>query len=430
MNILIITHFYEKDGIMGAVRWTSFAHRFAKDHNVYVVTHSNKGNKVSENGNVKIISIDNECDYIKRRRPSGKKKKEEPIQLPVIAAKKKNDLKEVLRIFLYFESMKYTAKRNSAFICSYLKNSGVEIDYIASTSRPFIDCFIALDLAKRLRVPWLMDQRDLPYSDGASDIEILFYRKAIEGMVKYISEYTLVSYGMRKSFIEFCKLGDEVSKKIYVLHNGYTSEGVKTICPAEKEKLVIAYVGDLYAGRRDAAMLFDALNILVQHGINVERNIQIEYAGDDSLSLYRNASKYGLEEVIKDNGRVPHARSIEIQQQADLLLLLTWNTEMDQGILPGKMYEYMQAEKPIICITNGNVPDGEAETMIRDMRLGVAVNSLHYENGVKELAGYLEKQLELFISTGELDYHPNRSKVKDFNYDRLYTKLLEIMGTV
>ena len=34
MNILIVSHFYEIDGVMGSVRWTSFAHRLAKENNI------------------------------------------------------------------------------------------------------------------------------------------------------------------------------------------------------------------------------------------------------------------------------------------------------------------------------------------------------------------------------------------------------------
>lgn len=427
MNILIITHLYEKDGVIGAVRWTSFAHRLSKNNNVYVVTHSSEKKEVSDNGNIRVIYIDNECDYVKRRKTSNGKQKTEFLQLPVDITKKKNSLKEFLRNLLYTESMKYTAKINSRYIYNYLKKNGIEINYIISTSRPFINCFTALYLTKRLGVSWLMDQRDLPYSDGASDIEILFYRKSIEKMTDYISKYTVVSYGMEKSFIDFCKFENELSKKIYVLHNGYNSQDRKVIYDDNKNKLVIAYVGDLYAGRRDATMLFEALHVLVKRGIEVEKYIQIEYAGNDSSSLYRNASKYGLEEIIKSYGKVQHSKSIEIQQQADLLLLLTWNTEMDQGILTGKMYEYMQAEKPIICITNGTVPNGEAEAMIQDMELGVAVNSICYEKGVNVLADFLNMQLKLFCSKEKLIYHPNTDKVNEYNYDRLFIKLLKIM---
>ena len=58
-NLLIITHYFEKDGIMGSVRWTNFAHRLSKDYNVYVLTHGDnigkKEYRLSKSKNVNVI---------------------------------------------------------------------------------------------------------------------------------------------------------------------------------------------------------------------------------------------------------------------------------------------------------------------------------------------------------------------------------------
>lgn len=68
-NLLIITHFFEKDGIMGSVRWTNFAHRLSNNYNVTVLTHSDnvgyKEFKVSQSKNIKVIEVDNLSAYVK-----------------------------------------------------------------------------------------------------------------------------------------------------------------------------------------------------------------------------------------------------------------------------------------------------------------------------------------------------------------------------
>ena len=133
---------------------------------------------------------------------------------------------------------------------------------------------------------------------------------------------------------------------------------------------------------------------------------------------------------MHDHGFVSHAESIRIQHEADLLLLLTWNTEMDRGILPGKFYEYMMAEKPIICITCGSVTNGEAEKMVNDMNLGIAVNQINYNSDINRLADYLTVQLNNKREENELVFTPNKEMVSEFDYDNLTQKLNGIIEAI
>lgn len=432
MNILIITHFYELDGVMGSVRWTSFAHRLAKKHKVYVVTHCHNADQKREPGtenNIEVIYIDNECDYFKRA--NDRKKSAAPVQSSAVATgsrKKKNIAKELIKSTLYMLSMQSTAKKNAEAVCQSLNEKNINIDYVISTSRPFINCFTAEHIAKRHNAQWMLDQRDLPYTDGSSNIEIASYRYALRRMDKWVAKYTLVSKGMADSFIEFCKFGKKQREKTVVLNNGYdTSHKTEVTCENRSKSLSIAYAGDLYEGKRDATILFDALNEVMKDDRFQISDVRIDYAGNSSSSLYKQAEKYGFEAIISDHGRVPHKEAIKMQQEADLLLLLTWNTHMDRGILPGKLYEYMMAQKPIVCITSGEVSGGEAEGMVKQMNLGVAVNYVDYAEGVKELSQYISKQLLNKKQEKPLFYAPDKEKAEEYNYDNLVNKLEAIM---
>ena len=433
MNILIVTHFYEIDGVMGSVRWTSFAHRLAKKHNVYVVTHHHNVDQKKEackENDVEVIYIDNECNYVKSA--NDRKKNVAPVQSSVVTTavkKKRNALKEIIRSVLYMLSMQHTARKNAKAVCRSLKEKNVKIDYVISTSRPFINCFTAEHIAKEHNAKWLLDQRDLPYSDGASNIEIASYKFVLRRMDKWVSKYTLVSKGMADSFIEFCKFGKRQKEKTVVLNNGYdTSHKTEFVCDGESKTLSIAYAGDLYEGKRDATILFDALRKVVKDDRFHVSDVKIDYAGNSSNSLYMQAEKYGLEETVYDRGRVPHKEAIKMQQEADLLLLLTWNTHMDRGILPGKLYEYMMAQKPIVCITSGEILGGEAEGMVKQMNLGVAVNYVQYTEGVKALSEYISQQLLNKRQGKPLVFAPDTDKVQEFDYDNLLHKLESIMA--
>ena len=435
MNILIFSHFYKLDGVIGAVRWTSFAKRLSKHHNVFVVTNdASKSGVVEKDGNITVIYQDDECPYVKRgslKRENNTLNKKKELRKVNEATQKRNIkkiIKDYAKITLYMHSMKSTAKNNIEKLNEYLKKENITIDYVISTSRPFIAGFNAYYLVKKTKSKWLFDQRDLPFSytdrNKTDEKAYKYYFKKFE---KHITKYTLVSKGMAESFLDL--MGNEIREKVIVLYNGYNSGDLSLIdnnCP--KEKIVFSYVGDLYEGMRDVRILFDALHIVSEKVIEFDINdFRFEYAGGDSYSLFVNAEKYGFETIINDNGKVSHSKAIRIQQESDFVLLLTWNTEDYKGILPGKFYECMLVKKPVICITSGNVPFGEADQMVSEMNLGIAVDYVNYEDSVDRLANYLIEQYSRFKENKPMLFKPQSEKVYEFDYDNLTQKLEEIL---
>lgn len=116
-----------------------------------------------------------------------------------------------------------------------------------------------------------------------------------------------------------------------------------------------------------------------------------------------------------------------MQSQADILLLLTWNTTMSRGILTGKLYEYMLAEKPILCITCGNVPYGEATETIQHLRLGFAIEEVSSEEQIEKLENWLLQQLKLKQQKMPLLFDPDKQGIAEFDHDKLVKKLTQIM---
>ena len=276
-----------------------------------------------------------------------------------------------------------------------------------------------------------MDEEDLPFSDGASSDSISVFRKEFNKFDKYATNYSIVSYGMRDGLINALKFDSEHAKKIHVIHNGFSQEDKPPmICSHIPNKLDIAYVGDLYAGKRDATMLFKAIRGLIDNGLAQSSDFLIDYAGDSCDSLYENAKPYELQDIIYSHGRIARKDAITMQASADILLLLTWNTKMDRGILTGKLYEYMLIEKPIICITSGEIPQGEATETINELALGFAGEYVSLTEDSLRLEKYLEIQLKRKLNNQKLLFEPNLKGVNEFDYDNLVIKLQKIMGII
>lgn len=431
MNIIIVTHYFEEDGVMGSVRWTEFAYRLSENHNVLVVTHDN-GNRLSENDSIKIIPIDNECFYVKR----GKVRKFQSIS-NISNSKRatktlESGFKDAIKTSLYFASMNVTAKKNVTTIIDECKKIGFSADAIITSSRPFINCYIGYYFAKKTGTKWYLDQRDLPFNDNVTLFTINKYKKQFSKFDQYVVKYFFVSNGLAESFFENCVANNNqcIKTKMNVLYNGYSCiDDIGENYERENEALVITYSGNLYSGKRDASMLFAAIKKLFSENQYNEKDIAIEYLGDSVSSMIEQAAYYGLTDLIEDRGRLPHRESIRIQKESDMLLLLTWNTKIDKGILTGKFYEYINARKPIICITSGDIPNGEAADLVNRLNLGIAIDYLNREQGTQDLYNYIKTQLNRKKIGEELLYSPNEAMTRYFDYDSLVKKLELLIET-
>lgn len=156
----------------------------------------------------------------------------------------------------------------------------------------------------------------------------------------------------------------------------------------------------LYSGQRDASILFKVVKELILKDEKY-RKIRLVYAGKDSSLWNSWAEKYELKENILVKGVISREEAIKLQKNASLNLLLTWSSKTQKGILTGKLFEYLSASKPIICIINGT-QDEEIEYMFRNINCGFVV----YENSDEIIKN---KLIELF----------DNNLIK-YNYDELF----------
>src|SRR5204862_2546476 len=81
------------------------------------------------------------------------------------------------------------------------------------------------------------------------------------------------------------------------------------------------------------------------------------------------AESLGLGDRLELHPYVPRRRSLALQRDSDALLLLIPEAGgRGQGVLSGKVFEYLAAERPILAAVP---PDGAAADLIRQTGAGV-----------------------------------------------------------
>lgn len=222
---------------------------------------------------------------------------------------------------------------------------------------------------------------------------------------EYCQLYTLkkadkvicVTEGIKKGILEF--INDRkytyLSGKISVIYNGYDIDDIKlnsNQVNIEKEKINFVYTGTLYHGKRTVEVLADILQELIQEKKISKDTFVLHYAGPHSDEWEKQLGKYNLEDTICLHGFVSREYSLELQSKADALLLLTWDERGYEGVIPGKLFEYMAYKNiPILAIITGDNCNCEVSRIITESKAGI---SYEYGNPSKEeLKKYV---LELF----------------------------------
>jgi hypothetical protein len=73
------------------------------------------------------------------------------------------------------------------------------------------------------------------------------------------------------------------------------------------------------------------------------------------------------------HGFVPYAKSLAAQRHAAALLFVDWMDPRAEGILTGKLFEYLASGRPIFCL--GNRADTEAARVVREAHAGTVATT-------------------------------------------------------
>jgi glycosyltransferase involved in cell wall biosynthesis len=154
--------------------------------------------------------------------------------------------------------------------------------------------------------------------------------------------------------------------KIVTIANGCDFDDFAGLEHHTSDRLRITHAGHFH-GKRDPRPF---LRALAESGLD---DVVVRFAGDFRVADREYAEALGLGDRIELLGEVSRRRSLELQRDSDVLLLLIPESGgRGKGVLTGKIYEYLAAERPILAAVP---PDGAAAQLVRDTGAGVVAPS-------------------------------------------------------
>ena len=133
------------------------------------------------------------------------------------------------------------------------------------------------------------------------------------------------------------------------------------------------------------------------------------------------AAALGLSDVVSFRDTAPHAETLKIERASHILVLIKHMNPLYDGLVPGKLYEYIGVGRPILAVA----PEGEAASIVRRHRRGEVVP--HDDPG--KIADALGIMYERYRA-GTLDAVYDLSPVSECRRDILAGKLAERLDAI
>lgn len=293
-------------------------------------------------------------------------------------------------------------------------------DLVVSTAGPYPVHMIAEKLKREgLAGRWIADYRDTWSNNyiypGLFPFNI--YEKYLEKkLLRSVDAITTVSDPFSASFSE--RYG---TKCAFTVENGFDPDELedlpKTSFFPEDGKYRIVHMGSIYQGKRDPTPLFQAIQAMAQDPAlkPLLNNLEVVFAGTRQANLEELIARYGINNWVKSYGCLAWKQSLHAQRDAHALLFLPWNDLSVDGVLTGKIFEYLFSGTPIMAV-GGNGMEASQELILK-AKAGIAFKD------ASQIKDFLQAKLQ--VVTKEKNVLDEKF-LNNYSRKNLAMKLLEI----
>lgn len=267
--------------------------------------------------------------------------------------------------------------------------AGGNVDAILTTGPPHSTHLAGAALQALTGVPWVADFRD-PWTDINYYDELPHTRwarrldAALERMVlRRARAVTTVSPTWRALLAQ--KTDRSATDTVTVVQNGFDADDLSPAGAAPSaDTFEVTHVGSLYASRNPTG-LWRALRRLRRE--EAVPALRLRLVGTVDPNVREALQAHDLMGVTEIVPYVPHDEAVAYMRRAGLLLLSIEPFPQDEGMITGKIYEYLAAGRPVVGV---GPPNGDAAALLRKTGGG----RLFGREDVSGLAQYIRSHYE------------------------------------
>lgn len=410
---LIITFYWPPSGGAGVQRWLKMTKYFkAFDVQPIIYTAENPDMALQD------FSLMEEVpdDIIVLKRPVWepydlyrkllRKKKSEPVNQGFISETKRSTVLEKFAVwvrgnFFIPDARRFWIKPSVGFLQKYLHDHPVDV--IISTGPPHSMHMIGLGLKNKTGIPWIADFRD-PWTNIDFYDQLHLSRwadKKHHRLENAVLQNADIVVTVSNSWAEdFRKSG---RNDVHVITNGYDEADFPNDEVSLTPGFVLHHIGSMNKDR-NPHVLWKVLQQVCDENPSFKNDLKIKLTGKNDYSVLESISRCGLDAHLDLIDYIPHNQIVQMVRQSTILLLPLNDTPNVAGVIPGKLFEYLAAKRPIFCI---GAPYGDTAKIIQDTKAGVVcdfTDAVAMKKAITELYVQYQKQALKVNSENILKY--------------------------
>ncbi len=238
-------------------------------------------------------------------------------------------------------------------------------DIVYSTSPPDSSHLAARRISRRFGLPWVADFRDpwiaLHLRRPPTPLHASWHRRLERRALE--ADAVLVTTQWHGEMLR-SRFPDS---RIELIPNGYDEEDFEGVGGFEPpaRPFTILHGGMLTLGRTIGPFL-EGLSLFTGENPEARNDLRVIFLGGRESRNEELTVEAGLGDIVSFEDNVSHAECVRRECSSHVLLLIKHDDERYRGLVPGKLYEYLGARRPILAV----VPDSEAADIVRDTHRG------------------------------------------------------------
>jgi len=245
---------------------------------------------------------------------------------------------------------------------SIARNEG--IDVVLTTSPPGSVHLVGAAVQAATGAKWVADLRDslLAHPHRRADkLAVRVKEQAARGVATLVARRADAIVAAADAIADEARTLKPRGRGV-TIENGCDFDDFAGIEYVRGDVFRLTHTGSFF-GRRDPKPF---LRALADSGLE---DVHVRFVGDFRPGDREFMEGLGLADKVELLDYVPRRRSLELQRESEaLLLLIPEAAGRGRGVLSGKVFEYIAAERPILAVVP---PDGAAAKLIRDTGVGV-----------------------------------------------------------
>lgn len=297
---------------------------------------------------------------------------------------------------------------------------------VYTTLPPFSAAYAGRAIKRATGLPWLVDYRDLWHGDVLREWLPVWRRQLeLKSERRLMREADAIITVSEQKTDYVRRLIPDAQTRWITLTNGIDTElysAERRTRPFDEPRIEFVYTGRLFKNRRGYAFT-EALGQLKRRRPELVAKVVVRFLGDVSPEIRARhdalIAEYGLQGHFDFAGDLPFAAARTAQVNCDWLLLIVDTGETSDGVIPGKLFEYVASGRPIFALCD----PGATPEIISRARLGTVVGA--------EDAAACERELERVLAQPvPREVAPDRDYLAQFDRRAIAARFAQLLDEV